>query len=99
VAIVVRAHPGAVGHLRWAYYAAAVLEGYTVDKTDQVWTLEAHVMQRDAFKLTQRPLVFVAPYRTRAADGSPRAAEWRWPVLSFTISPTGHLVARLGAPD
>ena len=46
------------------------------------------VGERDAFKLSQRPLEFVAPHKKGA---------FRWPILDFTIHENGRLTARLGA--
>jgi hypothetical protein len=70
---------GVVGAVRWGYYTAAVIEGYTVmgrgPKGALRWSLTARMVQADAFKLSQRPLVFVALH----AQGS-----WRWPIVTWT---------------
>jgi hypothetical protein len=80
---------GVVGSIMWAHYTAAQLEGYTVRRTDDRWTLQATVVLADAFKLAQRPLIFVAP----TTHG-----EWRWPILSLDV--VEHtLTATLGPPD
>ena len=46
---------GAAAELRWGYYVAAQLGAWTIE--DQV--LRATVTGRDAFRVTQRPLVLV----------------------------------------
>lgn len=79
---------GVVGLVKWSYYTAAAINGYTVTRSESVWTLQASVVASDAFKLSQRPLVFVAPH----AKG-----EWRWPIESLYIV-DGTLTARLCPP-
>jgi hypothetical protein len=77
-----------VGQIRWAYYVAARLEGYAVSRDDAgIWRLSGRVVISDAFKLSQRPLMFIAPH----AKG-----EWRWPILELTVD-CGQVRARLGA--
>jgi hypothetical protein len=80
---------GLEGSIAWAHYTAAQLEGYTVTRTDTRWTLSATIVLSDAFKLAQRPLIFVAPH----AHG-----EWRWPILSLDVV-AQTLTATLGPPD
>lgn len=81
---------GVVGQVKWAYYMAAALNGYTVRRSATgAWSLRGVVVQADAFKLSQRPLVFVAPHDK---------GEWRWPILDFELQ-AGTLTARLGPPD
>lgn len=75
--------------IRWAYYNAAAINGYTVTRKDGTWNLRATVVSSDAFKMAQRPLVFVAPH----AKG-----EWRWPIESLRVE-ANQLVATLGTPD
>lgn len=70
---------GVVGRFDWGYFAAAAVNGYTARRLeDGTWSLHATVINLDAFKLRQRPLIFVAPHR----DG-----EWRWPVQTLDLSP------------
>jgi hypothetical protein len=78
---------GVVGQVKWSYYIAAGIHGYTVQR-DQAgaWSLRGAVVVSDAFKLSQRPLVFVAPH----AKG-----EWRWPIIGLEIQ-GGSLTAALG---
>lgn len=70
---------GDVAWIEWGYYRAAAINGYTVTGTGpkgaRRWALRAHVLLADAFKMTQRPLVFVAPH----AHGI-----WRWPLVTWT---------------
>jgi len=80
---------GVVGRVEWSYFVAAAIHGYTVTRSaENAWRLTATVVQADAFKLTQTPLVFVAPHDNGA---------WRWPILSSTLQ-AGTLTAQLGPP-
>lgn len=79
---------GVVGQVKWAYYMAAALNGYTVTRTGSTWILRGTVVASDAFKLAQRPLMFVAPTKHGA---------WRWPIETVTIT-GGQLEATLGPP-
>ena len=82
---------GVVGQVKWHYYTAAAINGYTVSRTEGRWTLQATVVLSDAFKMAQRPLTFVAPHK----DG-----EWRWPIESLEpIGENHQLVAQLGPPE
>jgi hypothetical protein len=83
---------GVVGRLDWGYFAAAAINGYALKRNPGGgWSLTGTVVTLDAFKVRQRPLVFVAPHK----DG-----EWRWPVESIDIA-EGHgpraIRATLGA--
>jgi hypothetical protein len=84
---------GVVGAVMWSYYKAAVIEGYTVvgrgPKGALSWSLTARVVHADAFKLRQRPLMFVAVHER---------GSWRWPIVSFTLE-KGRLTADLGAVE
>ena len=84
---------GVVGRIDWHYYTAAGIHGYTVTpppkKGPQEWNLVATVVLSDAFKMAQRPLMFVAKH----AKG-----EWKFPVHAFSIS-NGRLTAKLGPPQ
>jgi hypothetical protein len=76
-----RAIKGVVGRIDWGYFAAAAINGYTVQQLeDGSWSLTGTVIQVDAFKIRQRPLIFVAPHK----DG-----EWRWPVRTIELG-EGH---------
>jgi hypothetical protein len=94
---------GVVGSIRWGYYTAAGIHGYTVACTkDGVWSLTATVVLSDAFKMAQRPLTFVAMHTKKGLDGRCVVkSEWRWPMLSLSpIDPnTKQLTARLGPPE
>ena len=81
---------GVVGLIRWAYYTAAAVNGYTVTQTTQGWRLQATVVNADAFKMAQRPLLFVAPHQR---------GEWRWPILSLERRPDGTVSAQLGPQE
>jgi hypothetical protein len=80
---------GHVALLKWAYYNAAAVEGYTITRdARKVWTATGALVPGavDAFKLAQRPLFFVAPFKGGA---------WRWEVEALTLE-GGHFTARLG---
>jgi len=83
---------GVVGQIKWAYYNAAAVNGYTVGRVKTragiTWTLVATVVMVDKFKMSQRPLYFVAPHARGA---------WRWPIVDFDLT-GGRLVADLGPP-
>src|SRR5688572_5998497 len=69
---------GVVGRIDWGYFPAAAVNGYAVKRlADGTWSLRGTVVTFDAFKIRQRPLIFVAPHK----DG-----EWRWPVRSLDLS-------------
>lgn len=80
---------GVVGRVEWGYYVAAGIEGYTVScGDDKQWRLRATVITSDPFKMTRRPLRFVAPH----AKGT-----WTWPIESLRLE-GGVLTAALGTP-
>lgn len=94
---------GVVGSIRWGYYTAAGIHGYTVSCTrDGAWSLTATVVLSDTFKMAQRPLTFVAMHTKKGLDGKCVVkTEWRWPIVSLSsIDPnTKQLTARLGPPE
>jgi len=59
---------GATAELRWGYYLAARLGAWTIE--DQA--LRATVIERDTFRMAQRPLVLVV-------------AGQRWPVERLEV--------------
>ena len=76
-----RAIRGVVARIDWGYFAAAAINGYTIQRQDDGrWMVQATVVTFDAFKIRQRPLIFIAPHK----DG-----EWRWPVTSLDLG-DGH---------
>lgn len=80
---------GAVGQIMWAYHVAAAIRGFTVSRTRSTWKVRGTVASSDAFKITQRPLTFVAPH----AKG-----EWSWPIVDLQVS-GGQMTATLGPPQ
>ena len=82
---------GVVGTIDWYYFSAATVHHYRIVRAQAEdgchFHLTATAGERDAFKLSQRPLEFVAPH----AKGA-----FRFPVLSLTIHDNGRLTARLG---
>jgi len=79
---------GVTATLRWAYYDAARLEGYTITRDDTTWRASGRIVWSDAFKLKQQPLYFIAPH----ARGF-----WEWPIVDYGIA-DGRLTATLGPP-
>lgn len=80
---------GVEGSLRYGYHTAGTLGAWTVTRADSVWTLSASLVKTDAFRVSQRPLVFVAPH----AHGA-----WRWPIQSLQIT-GASLTAVLSPPE
>jgi len=79
---------GVVGRIEWSYFVAAAINGYTVTRNGTEWALRATVVSSDAFKLRQRPLIFVAPHNK---------GEWRWAIRALSLE-NGRLVADLDPP-
>lgn len=94
---------GVKGAIRWHYYTAAAIEGYTVTCSldGQRWSLTATVVLGDAFKMAQTPLTFVALHTKKGLDGKCVVkTEWRWPIQSCAFDKETHqLSARLGPPE
>lgn len=93
---------GIVGQIRWHYYVAAEVHGYTVTPTGGRWALSAQLVASDAFKLSQRPLVFVALLvKPRDLGGGiyGQKTDWRWPIDTFSLTEDGRLTATLGAQE
>ena len=80
---------GVVASIRWAYYTAAAVNGYAVtrDPVTKAWSVTGTIVLADAFKLSQRPLAFVAPHQGGA---------WTWPILDPVPRVAGPFTARLG---
>lgn len=92
---------GVVGAIKWHYYTAAAIEGYTVtrSKDGTRWGLTATVVLSDAFKMAQTPLTFVAMHTKKGLDGKTVVkSEWRWPIRSCQLV-AHQLSARLGPPE
>lgn len=80
---------GVVGRVEWGYFTAAAIEGYTVTVDEfRRWSLSARVIQSDPFKISRRPLQFVAPHAT---------GTWTWPIRTLELE-HGILHATLGEP-
>jgi hypothetical protein len=80
---------GKVALIKWSYYHAAAVEGYAVTQdASKRWTASGALVPGaiDRFKLAQRPLYFVAPFKGGA---------WRWEVESLELD-AGRFTARLG---
>src|SRR4030095_17152924 len=59
----VRALSGVVGVIRWGYYNAVAVEGYTITRTGGTYTLVARVVPRllNELNLSIRPPLFATP--------------------------------------
>lgn len=79
---------GVSGQVKWLYAVAAEIAGYRVTRSAGQWMLSGTVTRADPFRLSQRPLVFVAPH----AKG-----EWRWPIRECQIK-ADELTAELDPP-
>jgi len=92
---------GVVGHIKWHYYTAAAINGYTVSRSSRgEWSLTATVVLDNAYNLAQTPLTFVAMHLKTSRTGAKVKAEWRWPILSKSLNRDTHqLTARLGPPE
>ena len=91
---------GVIGHIRWHYHIAAEVQGYTVVPSGERWALSCQLVAQDAFKMSQRPLTFVALLvKPRDLGGGVygQKTEWRWPLVSFSLADGGRLTATLGA--
>jgi hypothetical protein len=80
---------GKVALIKWSYYNAAAVEGYAVTQdASKQWTATGALVPGaiDRFKLAQRPLHFVAPFKGGA---------WRWEVESLAVD-GDRFTARLG---
>lgn len=81
---------GIVARLDWGYFPAAAINGYTVTRRGDRWSLVAQIVHRNAYNLDQRPLHFIAPYR---------GGEWRWELREFRIADDRPvLIGTLGPP-
>jgi hypothetical protein len=81
---------GVVGKVRWAYYDAAQVERFTVTRSGQQWSLRGTVVLSDAFKLSQRPLMFIV---------DTKQGQMRWPILTCRVDEAKQLHATLGPPE
>jgi hypothetical protein len=80
---------GVHGEIRWSYYLAGRIQGYTLARHNQQWTLTANVVESDAYKMAQRPLLFAAPTQRGVL---------RWPIVHCRLTAAGRLEAELGEP-
>jgi hypothetical protein len=78
---------GAEGAIRWGYYTASTVKHWSIETVEGVQTLRGTLEAVDAFRIAQRPLLFVV---TRAAH------VWSWPIETITID-GAQGIARLGA--
>ena len=76
--------------VKWSYYNAGAVVDYaaTHDKTTG-WRVTASFVPGlvDAYKMAQRPLYFVAPFKNGA---------WRWEIKTLDRFPDGRFLATLG---
>ena len=93
---------GVNGQIKHGYHVAAEVNGYTVAcSPEKAWSLRATVAHADAFRLAQRPLVFVAPFKRVWNDELKRwigeDGEWRWPIDTLDVQGV-TVTANLGQP-
>ncbi len=68
---------GVNGFMKWGYFTAAEVRSYTVIRDMQGrWSLTCYVVNPDAYKMSQKPLRFVAPHEK---------GEWRWVIESIEV--------------
>lgn len=77
---------GVKGLLKWGYHEAGTIGAWTVTTDAGVRTLSASLVTSDPFRVSQRPLRFVAPH----AGGV-----WAWPITELQMS-GASLTAVLG---
>jgi|SRR5262245_16853818 len=76
---------GVVGKIERGYFPAASINNYVVTRGKTGWALTATVVNFDAFNLTQRPLIFVAPIK---------GGEWRWAIRAVQFPEGAYPPAR-----
>lgn len=81
---------GVVGELRWGYHHAATVRDWTAVRTSPTdpGSLTATIVDVDAYRVSQRPIVFV-PHKDKP---------WAWPIASLQIA-DGVLNAQLVPPQ
>ncbi len=101
---------GVVGQIKWSYYAAAAIHGYTVTRgKDTRWYLSATVVECDKFKMSQKPLMFVGTYKHPCAtctgekkwtceQHARTVGQWFWPITDYELKDGKALTATLGPP-
>ena len=83
---------GTTAQIRWAYYVAAGVEGWTLVQSPPragvrpKWTLAARIVGEDKFKMAQRPLLFVTVVKEK---------RWLFQIEDFRIE-GDRLTATLG---
>jgi hypothetical protein len=77
---------GATGALHWGYHVAGTLRAWAITKTDEGLVLTAQIQDLNAFRIKQRPLVFVVAHTHGV---------WRWPITAAQMADT-TLTASLG---
>ena len=82
---------GDTATIRWAYYNAAGISGYTLtkDPVTKEWSATGTMLIADPFKLSRSPLLFVIKRNSR---------EWIWPILGPIPCQAGPFSIRLGKP-
>lgn len=82
---------GTVASIKWQYFEAAAINGYTItrDKETHAWNVSGHIVIADPFKLSQTPLRLYVPHKT---------GQWIWPIVSAVPRQCGPFTAALGQP-
>lgn len=81
---------GVQGILRHGYHKAGTLGAWTVTRNEGTWTLSASIVETDAFRISQRPLAFVAQHQH---------GMWRWPIVGELQITGASLTAVLGPKE
>jgi hypothetical protein len=69
---------GVEAFVQWGYHRAATLRDWEVTRTGPgAFELSARIVETNAIRLQQRPLVFVAPTQKGA---------WSWPIVTLHIA-------------
>ena len=77
---------GVLAVIRHGYHVAGTVGAWTVTRGEHGWTLTASIVKTDTFRMSQRPLVFVAGHALGV---------WRWPITSLQMT-GASLTAVLG---
>jgi len=79
---------GKSGQIKWSYYTAAIVSPYSVrfNRTTRNGSLRAVLVNSDKFKMAQKPLEFVAPFKKRTI---------RYAIASYELEPPAMIHAVL----
>jgi hypothetical protein len=84
---------GETGSIRWGYHLAATVGPFTITRGTGGYRLAATIVEADAARLRQQPLVFVMPLTWAG-----RAVAWHWAIRGCELI-DGRLLADLGGVE